>query len=239
MLRPAPGDPFTDIPVAPFSPFRAVGDVHGRDDLLAPLLGQLLEEDKPVVLVGDYIDRGADSAAVLERLYLARDDTRLICLRGNHEEMMLKFLKRPRRIGRIWLSYGGLATLESFGITGYSPLASPEELVSASRDLADALGEKQTWLSKLPYWWQSGNVSVMHAGADPRTPLEQQLRKTFAWGHPASGSAARSDGQWVIHGHRQVKKVNVADGRIAIDTGAYKTGRLTAVEIGQGTIALV
>lgn len=224
-----PGAAFGGGAPAPAQPFVAVGDIHGRDDLLARMLTRLQAEAPglPLVFVGDYVDRGEASAAVLRRLMPLVAEGRATCLRGNHEEMMLDFArgKYPR-----WLAFGGLQTLASFGLgAGVSETGGPG-LEAAQQGLAEALEAEGllAWLKGLPRHWQSGNVAVTHAGADPARPIEVQ-KTSLTNGHPDFFSAPRPDGTWIIHGHYIRDAPEVAPGRIAIDTGAYATGRLTAV----------
>lgn len=222
--------------LAPDTPFWAVGDVHGRDDLLGPLLDRIMADGIPVVLVGDYINKGPDSATVLRRLHRLSQDGQVIALRGNHEELLLRFLTRPRRHAKPFLRFGGQTTLDSFGQAAL-PMKAPLPANIVARDaLRGAMGPVADWLVKCPYQWRSGNVCVMHAGADPALPLDAQPQKTFVWGHPRFADQPRSDGQWVVHGHAQVPQVTVQDKRIAIDTGAFETGKLSAVRISQGEI---
>lgn len=219
-------------PPAPDTPFVAIGDIHGRADLLTRLLPRL--PDLPIICVGDYIDRGDHSADVL-RLLLDRPE--IICLSGNHEDMLLRFVDTPEREGGRWLLHGGMQTVASFGLAGISPSARGKELVKLRNSLVEAMGQEMlTWLRDLPTLWQSGNVAVLHAGADPSRPLDTQKPQTLQWGHAAFLKTPRTDGMWVVHGHTVVDAPNANDGRIAIDTGAYATDRLTAVIIEPGQV---
>ncbi|WP_370160894.1 metallophosphoesterase [Limimaricola soesokkakensis] len=231
--------PDFDAALAPAKPLAVIGDVHGRADLLTLMLKQL-EQDAPdhqIVLVGDYLDRGEDSRAVLEKLY-ARSD--LICLKGNHEAMCLEFMKDPERHGPRWLRNGGLQTLASFGVGGLGQGNDPARLVAARDALAAALGaETLAWLQDLPLSWRSGNVAVVHAGADPELPLSLQQEQALLWGHPDFERVSRQDGVWLVHGHTIVDQVKRQKGRIAVDTGAYASGRLSAALIGAEDLRIV
>ena len=222
-----------DAPIAPDLPFFAIGDLHGCFDQMQSLLDQVKDKDNtaPVVFVGDYIDRGERSADVLRALFDLRDDPQFICLTGNHEDMMLAFLDQPQK-GERWLRFGGMQTLASFGVGGVSMASKGEALTTAATKLAEAMGDEMIdWLRGLPTTWQSGNVTVVHAGADPHTPIMLQAAKTLAWGHPDFETIHREDGIWVVHGHTIVETAYATDGRIAVDTGAYATGQLTAAYI--------
>lgn len=226
-----------DTPLDPKAPFAAIGDIHGRFDLLTALEWRLGQDHPgvPLVLVGDYIDRGADSRRVLEHL-MSSDDGR-ICLMGNHESMCLDFLDDPDGVGPNWLYNGGLQTLASFGVGGPG---SGGDLGKIRDRLAEAMGETMIdWLRLLPLSWQSGNVWVVHAGADPGLPLEAQEADTLLWGDPDFARQVRSDGQWVIHGHTIVDEPTAEDGRIAIDTGAYATGCLTAALVEKDKVTFL
>lgn len=221
-------------PVAPDGPVTAIADIHGCDELLARALRKSQNPSAgQIICVGDYVDRGRDSAGVLHRL-AGRDD--IICLMGNHEEMMLSFLDDPERAGPRWLHAGGRATLASFDI------AMPDQMSEAAfTDLRDqlrlAMGEPlEAWLRALPSLWQSGNLLVTHAGADPRRAPQAQSTRDLRWGHPKFGQAARRDGLWVLRGHMVYEEPFVKDGVISIDTGAYVTGRLTLAHICAGEI---
>ncbi len=227
---------FTGAAPAPDHPFVAVGDVHGRLDLLAPVLDRAQAAGLPVVMLGDYIDRGPDSAGVLRLLQDRSAAMDLTCLRGNHEDLMLRFLTRPRRTGRPWLRYGGRATLASFGINDLPAEVGPDDLMRAHQALLAVLGDQAVWMKSMPYLWQSGNVAACHAGADPHQPLDEQLQKAMTWGHPDFGVVPRRDGIWCVHGHRIVDALTVQGGVISVDTGAWKTGKLTAIVIGDGQI---
>lgn len=219
-------------PPAPDAAFFAIGDIHGRDDLLARLLDKIAHAQStgPIICVGDYIDRGEDSAGVLRRLMALGPG--ITCLMGNHEDMLIRFLDMPAENGARWLRNGGLQTMASFGIGNVTESSSADELTDARDRLRAAMGEPlERWLRALPTRWQSGNVAVVHAGADPALPLDVQTPETLIWGHPDFAKRARADGIWIVHGHTMVDDPVAVAGRISIDTGAYATGRLTAAHV--------
>ena len=225
----------------PETPFYAIGDIHGRYDLLQTLLARIAVENSggKIVCVGDYVDRGEQSLEVLNLLFSHANKTNssLHCLIGNHEEMMLSFLESPEIHGPRWLRNGGLQTLASFGIRGVSQSTTGQDLVVA-RDTMRGLmgGAMETWLRSLPAHWLSGNIAVVHAGVDPELPISLQQLKHLLWGHPKFLNTQRSDDIWVVHGHTIVPEPTFQNGRIAIDTGAYATGRLTAAYIAQDEV---
>lgn len=229
--------------LAPERPFVAVGDVHGRADLLLALDRQIAARcaDWPVVLLGDYIDRGEQSREVLDLLMTVSESGTppVTCLMGNHERMLLDFLDFPERCGPRWLRNGGLQTLASFGISPSGGTQAEAAALETLRDcLADAMGDAMiAWLRARPLYWRSGNVWAVHAAADPDLPIPGQPRETLIWGHADFLRRPRPDGHWVAHGHSIVDTPEVRDGRIALDTGAYATGRLTAAAIAAGDVS--
>lgn len=224
--------PAFNAPLRPDDPFVVVGDIHGCDSLLEQLLGQIATVRNcpdQVVFLGDYVDRGEQSAAVLHRLHALTKEAGAICLMGNHEQMMLDFLESPEKNGPRWLRYGGLQTLASFGLGHIAETSTEETWKDARAELRRALGpELEFWLRSLPVYWRSGNMAVVHAGADPRARLSDQTRRSLLWGHPDFLKVPRQDDLWVIHGHTIVENIAAEQGRIGIDTGAYATGRLSA-----------
>ena len=230
-----------DAPIAPDQPFAVIGDIHGRDDLLTVLLAKLETEAPglPVVFVGDYVDRGPDSATVVNHLrVLCRANPDMyVALRGSHEAMFLKFLETPAEAGPRWLFNGGDKTLASFDVDVPDDLADENNLVRARDSLADSAGpELINWMRALPLVWQSGNVAVTHAGADPSQPIEPRRGHGLLWGHRDFLRKPRQDGLWIVHGHYIVPEPAVDMGRIATDTGAYRTDCLTAAIITPGNV---
>lgn len=228
--------PDFDAPLAPDEPIAVIGDVHGRHDLLSRMLERLAREapEHRIVLVGDYIDRGEDSRAVIEEL---RERPDLVCLKGNHEAMCLAFLEDPAQHGARWLRNGGLQALASFGV-GLGGEGTEAERMTAARDaMVEALGDEgRRWLAERPLQWRSGNLGVVHAAADPAQPLQLQSERTLLWGHPQFERQPRQDGIWIAHGHTIHDEPCAIRGRIAVDTGAYASGRLSAALIAPGEL---
>lgn len=221
-------------PLAPAKPFYAIGDIHGRADLLKRALEHLSPADQ-IICVGDYIDRGENSAEVLRLLHDRRD---IQCLKGNHEEMLLKFLEDPTGQGSRWLRYGGLQTLASFGVSGVTETTASSRLLEVRDALIAAMGpELINWIQALPLRFCSGNVAVVHAAANPETALQDQQQHHLLWGHPEFHKTPRRDGIWIVHGHTIVDSATARNGRIAIDTGAYATGKLTIAQIGPDSVS--
>lgn len=217
----------------PEVPVQVIGDIHGMATLTDKLI-EKLPDDAITITVGDYVDRGDDSAAVLRLLrerQKANPET-FLCLMGNHEKMLLDFIDRPQERGGRWLKYGGLQTLASFGLGGVTENASPQDMVRIRDRFRDLLGpELEAWLRALPKVWNSANLWVVHAAASPGRPMSEQEDRVLLWGHPKFLSTPRPDGQWVVHGHTVTDLPEQRNSRIAIDTGAYFSGRLTAARI--------
>lgn len=240
----ATGTPGTrHIPPCPDRPVYAIGDLHGRADLIAPMMNRIDAdivrlglEDARIVFLGDYIDHGERSAvtlAVLKRLSESVEGD-VICLMGSHERMMLDFLDAPAQRGPRWLKQGGIQTLASFGITGVCTLNHGHELEAAAETLRKALPEgMEAWLRARPMLWQSGNVVCRHAVAE-RTGPAGRGDKVLLLGQRDAINAGRRDGIWVVHGHTVVKRPTAGFGRISVDTGAFFTGQLSAAAILPG-----
>ncbi len=228
-------------PIRPVQPVYVIGDIHGCPDLVTRLLVEInrdvetTNQNNPhLIFVGDYIDRGEDSAGALALLMALQTSypDKVTCLMGNHEKMLLDFLDRPEDRGGRWLRNGGLQTLASFRVGGLSETASATQLLKARDELLGALPNgTEDWLRGLPLTWVSGNVCVTHAGVNPALPICQQDDKTLLWGHRDFLAAPRRDVFWVVHGHTVVGRAEAKDGRISVDTGACFTGRLTVAVI--------
>jgi len=232
--RPEAG-PASSAPLPrPDPPVCVVGDVHGCLDLLDRLLHRIAAQpgagSARLILAGDLIDRGPDSAGVLARVQALCESGRAVALMGNHERMMLDFLDAPARSGPLWLANGGAATLLSLGINPHRP-ADMETLAAALR--AALPPGQEAWLRALPLIWRADGpdaaLAVSHAGADPALPLADQEDRVLLWGHRDFRRKARTDGLWIVHGHVILREVMAEGGRIGTDTGAFATGRLSAV----------
>lgn len=217
----------------------AIGDIHGRADLLDQLLGEIGADiaahpdvGARMVTLGDYIDRGAESRRVIDRLIdLQRDGRfRMTALRGNHEEAMLGFLHEPET-GPSWCEFGGRETLLSYGVI--APRGRRREDWVAARDaLLAALPEAHLrFLAGLDAYAQFGDYVFVHAGLKPRVPLERQVAEDMLWIREEFLDAPPWSAQVVVHGHTPSTEPMEAPGRIGVDTGAYATSILTAVRL--------
>ena len=227
-------------PPQPDEAFYIVGDIHGELFLLDRLLAKI-GRDHRIVFVGDYVDRGRHSAGVLRRLLtLSADPATLVtCLLGNHEVMMLGFLRDPV-MNSSWLRHGGRQTIMSFGVAGISERAEDQALLETRDRLAEAMGEDLIrWLGARPSVFQSGNLAVVHAAADPKLSMKDQKPERLIWGHPDFRRTSRLDGVWIAHGHNIVEDPVALNGVISVDTGAYATGRLTAAFVSPDRVGFV
>jgi serine/threonine protein phosphatase 1 len=212
----------------------AIGDVHGRDDLLGDLADRIEQDLRSApssvitVLVGDYVDRGPSSKAVLERLAASRFPTPIRALRGNHEEMFLEFLGETKTLER-WRKLGGLETLHSYGVD-VAPAMRGEGFEEAGQALSRALPAshlaflRQTLLSV-----EIGDYFFCHAGVMPGVPLHQQRPEHLMWiREPFLRDDSRRE-KIVVHGHTPVARPDVRPYRINIDTGAFASSLLTCL----------
>ena len=226
----------------------AIGDVHGCADLLVHLHRAILADaarrgraEAVAVHLGDYVDRGPASRAVLDRL--SGDPLpglQKVYLCGNHDAWMRDFLT-DARAGRGWLVNGGRETLESYGVACWGSDPSLRELRRLRSDLLAAMPERhRRFLDTLRLTWSEGAYLFVHAGLRPGVPLaRQQPADLTGIRRPFLTSRDRFDGALVVHGHTVVTSPQVHANRIAIDTGAYATGRLTALVIDGDEIAFL
>lgn len=215
-----------------------VGDIHGRLDLLDRLLDDIhaeIDSEKPgkvlLVFLGDLIDRGPSSAQVVERLRTYRhQDIRLVFLLGNHEEVLLRIL--AGEVGQLpgWLRFGGAQCLESYE-------ADPRRIAAASDESAIAAireaipDEHAAFLRTFVDTCRFGDYLFVHAGIRPGTALDQQRQSDLRWIREPFLSDETAHGFVVVHGHTIGPEVEERANRIGIDTGAYRSGVLTALAI--------
>ena len=214
----------------------AVGDVHGRADLLQPLLGWIAEDHArrggeatlQIVFLGDLIDRGPASAKVIDLLVGAdRLAAEQHVLSGNHEEMLLAILGGESDGVVAWLDHGGAETLESYGVDPARFWDDPDAL---PRVLRSAIPSRhRAFLCAMRDQIRIGDYLFVHAGIRPGVPLDAQTGRDLRWIRKEFLTSHADHGPVVVHGHTIVPKVEYRRNRIAIDTGAYRTGRLTAL----------
>jgi serine/threonine protein phosphatase 1 len=212
----------------------AIGDIHGCFDQLKALEEKIvadasdIEGEKWIICLGDYIDRGPASAAVLDHLSSPPPaGFRRFCLAGNHEEAFLDYLvSEGRREG--WLSFGGIDTLASYGlyIEGKNKRSLPMAIQSYMPN------EHLIFLESLPEMISIPGYCFVHAGIDPGMPLNSQLSQVLLWSRPQEFDWDAVALDFVVtHGHTPVKEVEFSKNRINVDLGAYTRGILGAVKI--------
>ena len=213
----------------------AVGDVHGRADLLGPLLTRIDADlgcspiPQPIqVFLGDYIDRGPHSREVLD-LLIARGRTHnLFCLKGNHEIFVDQFLDDPSVLSD-WKHLGGISTLLSYGVTPSVP-DEPRAQAAAAEAFRQALPHSHRhFIQGLALSFTCGDFFFVHAGVRPGVPLRKQRQEDLLWIREEFLLHEEEFGKVVVHGHTPAMAPDVRPNRINIDTGAYATGRLTCL----------
>jgi serine/threonine protein phosphatase 1 len=210
----------------------AIGDVHGRADLLQETFSKIDRHRNayPIanaleIMLGDYIDRGPSSFDVIE-LLSGRVRSGTVCLKGNHESFMLEFLKDPT-ILNAWQHCGGLETLVSYGLEP-SPDLSPEDQVGLAATLAERLpAHHYNFLITLPLSFTLGDYFFVHAGVRPGVALSNQRAEDLLWIREEFLLHEGSFGKFVVHGHTPVSQPEIRKNRLNIDTGAFASGNLT------------
>ncbi len=217
----------------------AIGDIHGYDDHFERLIDRIridaeLAGEKPrVVLLGDYIDRGPKSRQVLDRILRleAAPWCDLIALKGNHEDALLRFLDDPL-FGDTWRTWGGAATLASYGIDMPFFVSRAEVWEETSEAFSRAIDPvHRAMLERLPASYQDGDYLFVHAGVDPDRPLSEQGPETWMYIRGRFLRAEKACDYVVVHGHTPEDEPSDLPWRIGVDTGIYFNGILTAVRL--------
>ncbi len=220
----------------------AVGDVHGRADLLEALLGEIAADgarhpaaEKRLIYLGDYVDRGPDSSAVIDLvLRVAPRGFSVVPLMGNHEEMMLRFLD-DIAVGRTWMMNGGDATLRSYGVEAPGMFSGTAAFRQAQQRFAERLPARhRSFLEALGVMRVEGDYLFVHAGLRPGVPLDEQQPEDLLWIRDEFLESTRDFGKVVVHGHTITLNPEFRPNRIGIDTGAYRSGQLTCLVL-EGT----
>ncbi|RST85259.1 serine/threonine protein phosphatase [Aquibium carbonis] len=218
----------------------AIGDVHGRRDLLDrmhELIAAEIERDRPadwrIIHLGDYVDRGPDSAGVVERLaHRTADDPRVLALVGNHDLGFLDFLAVPQQDG-LFATHGGVDTARSYGV-GLN-VHDPVALTDGWTELEAAVPARhRDFLASLPFSLAFGDFFFCHAGIRPGVPLAQQAPDDLVWIRQEFHRWPHLHPKVVVHGHTPTHEPGIFGNRVNLDTGAWESGRLTALVI-EGT----
>lgn len=218
----------------------AIGDIHGRLDLLRPLVEAVLADAaasaaarKVVVFLGDYIDRGPDSRGVIRYLCNLQKDCGVEWrfLKGNHEETMLDFLEDPG-VGSQWCEYGGVETLASYGLKPPSLKHRIDAWTHISADLDHKLSKaERTFLEELELALTIGDYFFCHAGARPGVDLADQSAEDLLWIRRTFLESDDHFDRIIVHGHTPTSAVHADHRRLCVDTMAYASGILTAVRL--------
>ena len=214
----------------------AIGDVHGRFDLLDSLILKISEEqgdlepmNTHVVFIGDLIDRGSDSRGVVDLLrWATHTKPRAVVLKGNHEEILVDAWRGDVEAMSGWLAFGGVERLVSFGANraAIDP-DDPRAMIDLTR--ATISPDLIEWLDELPLFWRFGDYTFVHAGIRPGLPLSRQEPSDLLWIRDEFLHYEGRHEQVIVHGHTISSGVEIRQNRIGIDTGAYATGVLSAL----------
>jgi len=214
----------------------AIGDVHGRLDLLSAMLSRIDDDlakspvrDWRIVLLGDHVDRGPDSKGVLDLLCARRLDGHTVLLAGNHDVEFLEFLAKPASES-LFAAYGGRETTLSYGV---EPDFSSDAAAVDTRDrlVAAIPAEHLRLLAQLGRSASYGDFFFCHAGIRPGVPLESQDPQDLMWIRRDFLTYTGLYPKVVVHGHTPSSEPELLPNRVNVDTRAYASGRLTALVI--------
>lgn len=215
----------------------AIGDVHGRLDLLSrmhDLIAAEIARDRPaewrVIHLGDFVDRGPESAGVLDLLARrATEEPRFLSVIGNHDLGFLDFLAVPQ-IDGLFMNHGGVETARSYGVS--LDARDPVALASGWTALEAAVpASHRAFLAGLPYSLSFGDFFFCHAGIRPGIPLSDQSRDDLVWIRQAFHHAGELHPKVIVHGHTPNAEPEILANRVNVDTAAWQTGRLTALVV--------
>lgn len=219
----------------------AVGDVHGRFDVLGPLLRGIAQDalatqpaERPLlVFLGDYVDRGPESRQVVDRILQMQADGEfeIAALKGNHEEALLQFLDEPG-FASTWMEHGGAATLASYGVQPAASRTDAAAWVAVRDEFEGALPDAhRRFYQGLELVRVVGDYAFVHAGVRPGVALGAQSERDLLWiRHEFLNDRGPFD-KVIVHGHTPTEEPQMMRHRLGLDTGAYATGVLTAVRL--------
>lgn len=222
----------------------AIGDVHGRLDLLDKLL-EKIQTDRTVrpairsvfVFLGDYIDRGPSSRQTIDRLMELAGDAECVFLRGNHEEIALRCLSDPGLFEH-WMRLGGSDTLRSYGVTVRALTGASVAEMQAS--FHEAIPQSHLrFFRDLQNFFTCGDFFFVHAGVKPATLLSLQRPADLLWIRDEFLASRKDFGKIIVHGHTPVMNVEVKPNRINIDTGAFATNWLSCLSLEDGMLSVI
>lgn len=219
----------------------AIGDIHGCYAELNRLIKSIDDDDANrgatdtrLLFVGDYIDRGPASREVIELMIrLDIGGERVVFLMGNHEETLLSAADGNRRAAALFHKMGGRETLLSYGVSAQDyDNADPAGIVDLIRNAIPS--EHLEWMRHLRLSYSVGDYLFVHAGIRPGVALNSQLSSDLRWIRKEFLESSISHGMMVVHGHSVSEQIDIRSNRIGIDTGAYATGKLTAIGLQAG-----
>jgi serine/threonine protein phosphatase 1 len=223
----------------------AVGDIHGRLDLLDDLLARIDRDratrpiTRPIyVFLGDYIDRGPWSRETIDRLLEHSQGNEAVFLKGNHELIAIKSLS-DRGPFEQWMRLGGIETLMSYGLRG-EDLAGGKSMVEIQAAFHAALPRTHLrFFRELQLSFTCGDFFFAHAGVKPGIEISRQNERDLLWIREEFLTSRDDFGKIIIHGHTPTFEVEVGSNRINIDTGAFATGRLTSLVIEDSKLSII
>lgn len=216
----------------------AIGDIHGRADLLSQLLEKIFTDIQSkgdnktnrLIFLGDYVDRGLQSKLVLDILTQSPPkNVHYTFIKGNHEDAMIDFLEDPANKNN-WLQYGGIETLLSYNTSMKPGRLTAKEYSELGANFLEALPAAHlNFLKDLELHTTSGDYYFCHAGVNPNTPLSDQRPHDLMWVRDNFIHHTPLFEKVIVHGHTICPDVTFLPNRIAVDTGAYYSGHLSAL----------
>lgn len=227
------------------TPTYVIGDVHGRYDLLSALERKIFTDAatlpgrKLIVMLGDYIDRGPASAQVVNRLMVPPPNGfDRICLTGNHEMAMLEYIDGDISLDD-WVAIGGETTLKSYGVDIHTLRRQYPQQKKLDTFIRTWLPDDHiNFLRSLPILVDTPEVLFVHAGIDPDRPIAEQADDDLVYIRSRFFDSAQPLPKLIIHGHTPVKDAEVDRLRLNLDTGAFRSGKLTAARLWQGRVLI-
>ena len=223
--------------------YYAIGDIHGCYNLLVKIIS-LIEQDLDnnnnniLIFLGDYIDRGPESKKVIDLLIKTQKKYKTIFLKGNHEDLLLRFINNPQKCSLLVIN-GGLPTLNSYGVD--TSVIDINNNINNNSQIYENIHKE--FLNKIPkshlnffintleLYYETDKYFFAHAGVRSNIPLNKQKAEDLLWIREPFLSESINYEKIIIHGHSITPKVDIHKHRIGIDTGAYHSGELTAIKL--------
>jgi serine/threonine protein phosphatase 1 len=232
IFSPPPPRPLPAVPEG--QRYYAIGDIHGRLDLFEAMIAAIEGEiaaapdlDHRIILLGDLVDRGPDSAGVIARAQTWQQGRNVRVLAGNHEEMFLASFEKPEAL-RHFMKHGGYETIRSFGLSARQLAEWDIEQIFANLPQVVSQATRD-YVAGFETMIRAGDYVFVHAGIDPARPLAEQKRSDLLWIRERFLNHEGPLEKVVVHGHTIFNRVMDCGNRIGIDTGAFRSGVLTAL----------